>query len=77
MVIPLSRVKELPWRTSMRQGFQKSMVRWLLFLVFLMVRPRFSLPISGMVCLLSVFYQQKHSQLGCLVFSTRLITFLN
>jgi hypothetical protein len=63
MVIPLSRVKDLPWRISTRQGFQKSMVRWLLFLVFLMVRPSFSLPVSGMGCLLSVFYQQKHSQL--------------
>ena len=49
MDIPLSRVKELPWRISTRQGFQKLMVRWLLFLVFSMVRPRFLLPIHGTI----------------------------
>lgn len=38
--IQLSRVKELPWRISMRQGFRKLTVRWLLFLVFSMVQPK-------------------------------------
>lgn len=37
MGIPVSRVKGLQWRISMRQGYQKLMVRWLPSLVFLMV----------------------------------------
>jgi len=37
MDIRVLRVKELPWRISMRQGFLKLMVKWLPSLVFLMV----------------------------------------
>ena len=38
MDIPLLRVNELQWKISLRQGYLKLMVRWLHFLVYLMVR---------------------------------------
>jgi len=37
MDIPVSRVKGHQWRISLRPPYQRSMVRWLRFLVFLMV----------------------------------------
>lgn len=37
MDTPVIRVKGHQWRTSMKQGYQKLMVRWLHFLVFMMV----------------------------------------
>jgi hypothetical protein len=40
MDIPVLRVKDLQWRISLRPKYQRLMVRWLAFLVFLMVCPR-------------------------------------
>lgn len=37
MDIPVLKVKDLQWKISMRQGYLKLMVRWLLFSVFMMV----------------------------------------
>ena len=68
MDIPLSRVKELPWRISTRQGFQKLMVRWLLFLVFSMVRPRFLLPIHGTILFFWVSYIRRKFMAGSALF---------